>query len=102
MPAERTIAANYVDYMLKIATERGLDADALLLEYGIDPLCVERREPIGADAYGKLYRRIASHLSQEWVGMLSGDAVPRGAIRYCCLLAAPCGSIDVASILLPS
>lgn len=96
MVAEHTIAANYVDYMLKIAADRGLDGNSLLLEFGIDPLCVERREPIGAEAYGKLYQRISSHLSQEWFGMLSGDAVPRGAIRYLCLLAVHCATLEQA------
>ncbi len=96
MSAERTIAANYVDHMLKIAADTGLDIDALLNEFEIDRRCVERREPIGADAYGKLYRRISVHLSQEWFGMLSGGPVPRGAIRYLCLLAVHCSTLEQA------
>lgn len=96
MQEHRTIAASYVKSMLRIAAQRGLDSETLLLESGIDSGCVQRDEPVPVQQYGKLYQSIASQLSQEWFGMLSGDAVPRGAIRYLCLLAVHCKTLEAA------
>ena len=82
--------------MLSIASERGLDCDALLREVGIDKEAVENGSPVPVELYGSLYQSIANQLSQEWFGMLSGDAVPRGAIRYLCLLAVHCQTLEAA------
>ena len=57
---------------------------------------VERGEPIAVELYGNLYQSVSHQLSQEWFGMLSGEAVPRGAIRYLCLLAVPCRTLEQA------
>ena len=87
MATERTIAASYIKTMIATASERGIDTDALLKEVGIDYRAVEQNQNIPAHLYGHLYQRTRDLLSQEWFGMLSGDAVPKGAIRYLCILA---------------
>ncbi len=96
MSQERAISASYVTSMLKIASERGVDCPALLQSIGIDPASIERGEPVAVELYGNLYQSVANQLSQEWFGMLSGDAVPRGAIRSLCLLAVPCRTLEQA------
>jgi AraC-like DNA-binding protein len=96
MSPERAISAGYVTSMLKIAAERGVDCAALLESIGIDLASIERGEPVAVELYGNLYQSVANQLSQEWFGMLSGEAVPRGAIRYLCLLAVPCRTLEQA------
>ena len=96
MPTTRFINASYVRSMLKIARERGVDCDSLLRELGIDMTAIEENQSVSLQVYGKLYQGIADRLSQEWFGMLSGDAVPRGAIRYLCLLAVHCRTLEDA------
>ena len=93
MPGHRTVSAPYVNYMLKIAAERGIDCAVLLGQLGIDPASVQRNEPMAAERYCELYQSVGQQLSQEWFGMLSGDTVPRGAIRYLCLLAVHCSTL---------
>ena len=63
---------------LDIASERGVNCAPLLAKLGIDQAAVERGEPVSMDQYGRLYQGVSQRLSQEWFGMLSGGAVPRG------------------------
>jgi len=95
-PVTRTVSGDYVNSMLKIAAERGVDCQTLLRDVGIDQYQVDRNEPVPVELYGSLYQNIANQLSQEWFGMLSGDAVPRGAIRYMGILAVHCPNLETA------
>lgn len=95
-PGTRTVSADYVNSMLKIAAERGVDCKVLLRDVGIDQRQVDRNEPVAVELYGNLYQNVANQLSQEWFGMLSGDAVPRGAIRYMGILAVHCPTLETA------
>lgn len=97
-PQHLTISADYVSAMLERAEERGFEREALLASVGIEAAAVDRGEPVSALLYGQLHHRIITSERDEWFGMLSGGAVPNGAISFLCQTMVHCKTLQQALI----
>ena len=94
MPEKLTISASYVTTMINLAQDRGLDREALLKDAGIDPKWLEIEQAVPAINYGQLHHRITRECRDEWFGMLSGEPVPMGAIRFLCESVVHCKNLE--------
>lgn len=91
-----TVASNYIINMLSIAAERNCNIDELLISIGIDPQDIESGKPISALLYGELHHHIIELVQDEWFGLLSGGAAPKGSIRLLCQTIVHCKNLEQA------
>lgn len=96
MSEKLTIPASYVNTMLNLACDRGLDRQELMDIVGIDPTLLAKDAPVSALNYGQLHHRITAAFDDEWFGMLSGGAVPPGSIRFLCQAIVHCKTLGDA------
>ncbi len=76
-----TVPAHFVHTMLSVAAQRHCNTDELLRDIGINPSDITADKAIPVLLYSQLHHRIIELVQDEWFGMLSGGAVPKGAIR---------------------
>ena len=93
-----TVPTRFVNIMLNIAAERHCDTNALLKQIGINPADIANDKPISALLYGELHHQIIELVQDEWFGMLSGDPVPKGAIRLLLQSVVHCKNLEQALI----
>jgi AraC-like DNA-binding protein len=96
MPDQATVPAHYVRVMTAIANEHQCDTEALLSRIGIDQALIDTDQPISALLYGELHHQIIEMVEDEWFGMLSGGAVPKGSTRLLCQTVVHCKTLDKA------
>lgn len=96
MPEKITIPANYVNTMLNLACDRGLDRQELIASVGLDAGLLSKGAPVSALSYGQLHHLITAKCRDEWFGMLSGGAVPKGSIRFLCQAVVHCKTLGDA------
>ncbi|HEB28790.1 MAG TPA: AraC family transcriptional regulator [Porticoccus sp.] len=96
--AQLTVPARFVNTMLTIAADRECDIDALLQDIGINPKDIAEDKAISVLLYGQLHHHIIELVQDEWFGMLSGGAVPKGAIRLLCQSIVHCRDLEQAII----
>jgi AraC-like DNA-binding protein len=94
--AQLTVPARFVKTMLIIAEDRQCDSDALLQGIGINPKDIAEDKDIPVLLYGQLHHHIIQLLQDEWFGMLSGGAVPKGAMRLLCQSIVHCRDLKQA------
>ncbi|MEH6557207.1 MAG: helix-turn-helix domain-containing protein [Oceanicoccus sp.] len=88
-----TVPIRFVNTMLSIAENRNCNVDELIQRIGIDPEDIANNRPIPVLLYGELHHQIIEMVEDEWFGMLSGGAVPKGAIRLLCQTVVHCGDL---------
>ena len=96
MPEKITIPASYVNTMLNLACDRGLDRQELMTSVGLDASLLSKGAPVSALSYGQLHHLITAKCHDEWFGMLSGGAVPTGSIGFLCLAVVHCKTLGDA------
>lgn len=84
--------------MLDIAAERNCDTDELLRRIGIDRKDIEQGKSLPVLLYGELHHHIIELVQDEWFGLLSGGAVPKGAIRLLCQSIVHCKTLEHALV----
>lgn len=96
MSEKITIPASYVNTMLNLACDRGLDRQELMTSVGLDSGLLSKGVPVSALSYGQLHHLITAKCHDEWFGMLSGGAVPPGSIRFLCQAVVHCKTLGDA------
>ena len=91
-----TIPADYINTMLDQADKYGMDRQSLISQAGLDALSLEKGLACTAMSYGQLHHRIINEVGDEWFGLLSGGAVPKGAIKLLCQLCVHCKTLGDA------
>ena len=94
--SQLTVPARFVNDMLAIAAERHCNTDELLLGLGINPQDIVDGKALPVLLYGELHHHIIELVQDEWFGMLSGGAVPKGAIRLLCQTVVHCKTLEQA------
>jgi len=89
-----TVPIHFVNTMLAIAKSRHCNVDELIQRIGIDPDDITNNRPIPVLLYGELHHQIIDMVEDEWFGMLSGGAVPKGAIRLLCNTVVHCLDLE--------
>ena len=98
MMAVGNISSDYVEYLLKHASNRGLVVSRILRDLNIEmDNC--RPEGLSATSYSQLYQRLMLEMQDEWFGLFSGGAsVPLGAFRMLCMSLIQCTNLRQALI----